>query len=124
MRSIVLFAFMLCGIMYAVYRFTNTSLKDEGNISHFENGFKGLLIHLSKDSRINFICENDDVQKILEARYVLFPVILDFEKDKQYDTTLVVLPINDSSREKSNAVIWKNNDDKFRYYLIKKTASL
>jgi hypothetical protein len=124
MRPIILLAFVLCGILYAVHRFTNTSLKDEGNISHFGNGLKGVLSHLSKDSRINFICENDDVQKILEARYVLFPLILDFEKDKQYDTALIVLPISDSSREKSNAIIWKNNDDKFRYYLIKKTASL
>lgn len=121
MKPVMILIFVLCAFFYATYRYLNSTLKDEGNIAHFENGLKGAFKYLSNKSKINFICPNDDVQQILEARYVLFPIILDFEKDQQYDTALIVVPANDSNYQDRSTVIWKNDDEKFKYYLIKKT---
>lgn len=120
MRPIIILAFITIAIAYSTYRYLHTSLRDDGNITLFESGFSGYQKYLSPMSKINFVCPNNDVQKLLESRFVLFPIVLDLEKDQKYDTALVIVPKEDTNYQFLGSIFWKNEDEKYNYYLVKK----
>ncbi|MFA6150680.1 MAG: hypothetical protein WC716_05115 [Chitinophagaceae bacterium] len=119
MKSLLIAFSIIATVIITTLQYYKKPPADQGNISKFSIGLSGIDSYITPHSTLNIFCKEPIVQQVLEARYVLFPVELEFNSTQNQDTTLLILSAKDTSFDFTGQKIWHNEDTNFSFTLIK-----
>ena len=122
MKSLFIGFAVITAISISSFIFYKYPPEDTGNITKFTKGLSGIDCFLQPGTKLNLVCKEPLIQQIIELRYVLFPVQLQFENVATYDTTLIVLPSGEPDNFFPGKILWQNTDSNYSYTLVTKSS--